>query len=100
MKRFRSRAVADKYMQCPRGIYPMRQFFSSGVETESGQELSYDAVKAKIRELIEDEDKSNPHSDDQIVSLLKEHGVELARRTVSKYRKAMNIPSARQRKDY
>jgi RNA polymerase sigma-54 factor len=95
-----SRAVADKYMQCPRGIYPMRQFFSSGVETESGQELSYEAVKAKIQELIEDEDKSNPHSDDQIVSLLKKDGVELARRTVSKYRKAMNIPSARQRKDY
>ncbi|MCG3178213.1 MAG: RNA polymerase sigma-54 factor [Phycisphaerae bacterium] len=95
-----SRAVSDKYMQCPRGIYPLRQFFSSGVETGEGGSLSWEAIKAKISEIIKNEDKNAPLSDDQIVDMLNGEGIQMARRTVAKYRKALGIPSARQRKDF
>ena len=95
-----SRAVSDKYMQCPRGIYPLRQFFSSGVETDAGDSMSWGAVKAKMEEIIAREDKSNPMGDDEIVKQLLADGIVLARRTVAKYRKTLNIPSARQRKSF
>jgi RNA polymerase sigma-54 factor len=95
-----SRAVADKYMQCPRGIYALRQFFSSGVQTGGGEAMSYSAVRAKMQEMLAGEDKSNPLSDDEIVKRLAADGVTIARRTVVKYRKALNIPAARQRKVY
>jgi RNA polymerase sigma-54 factor len=95
-----SRAVADKYMQCPRGIYALRQFFSSGVDVEGGDSVSWGAIKAKMQEIIEREDTSNPLGDDEIVKKLADEGIQLARRTVAKYRKTLNIPSARQRKSF
>jgi RNA polymerase sigma-54 factor len=96
-----SRAVAGKYVQCPQGILPLRSFFSGGMEDESGQEHSWDAVKAKLQEIVDREDKSDPLSDDAIKDKLTEAGMgNIARRTVAKYRKILNIPTARFRKKY
>ena len=93
-----SRAVAEKYVQTPRGIFPLRMFFTGGTENAEGEAMSWDAVKAKLGEIITNEDKANPLSDDEIVIKLKEMGIELARRTVAKYRKIANIAPARRRK--
>jgi RNA polymerase sigma-54 factor len=93
-----SRAVAEKYIQTPRGIFPLRMFFTGGTENAEGEAMSWDAVKAKLGEIIQHEDKTNPLSDDEIVVKLKEQGIELARRTVAKYRKIGGIPPARRRK--
>ena len=95
-----SRAVNEKYLQTPRGIFPLRMFFSGGTETEAGEAMSWAAVQAKLEQIIEEEDKSAPLSDDALVVKLKENGIEIARRTVAKYRKQLNIPPARQRKEY
>ncbi len=95
-----SRAVADKWIETPRGVVPLRGFFSGGTQTESGEEVSWDAVKAALKDVIDAEDKSNPLSDDALAEELKNRGIEIARRTVAKYRGQMNIPSARLRKEY
>jgi RNA polymerase sigma-54 factor len=95
-----SRAVAEKYMQTPRGIFPLRMFFSGGTESSSGEEMSWAAVQAKLKEIIDKEDSGNPWSDDQLVEQLKAQGIEIARRTVAKYRQQMNIPPARRRKKF
>ena len=95
-----SRAVSEKYLQTPRGIVPLRMFFSGGTETETGDQMSWTAVQAKLKELIDAEDKSNPLNDDQLVEQLKEHGIDIARRTVAKYRKELDILPARQRRQY
>lgn len=95
-----SRAVHEKYLQTPRGIVPLRMFFSGGTETDSGESMSWAAIQHKLEQIIESEDKANPLSDDQLVEKLKEHGIDIARRTVAKYRKQLNIPPARQRKEY
>ena len=75
-------------------------FFSGGTETDAGESMSWQAVQAKLKEIIDAEDKSNPLSDDELVVKLKNAGIEIARRTVAKYRKQMNIAPARQRKEY
>src|SRR5690606_26594416 len=95
-----SRAVSEKYIQTPRGIYPLRKFFSGGTTNAEGEDMSWDAVKEKLKIIIDREDKQNPLNDDEIVARLGEQGIELARRTVAKYRKILNIPTARQRKEY
>lgn len=95
-----SRAVANKYIQTPRGIFPFRYFFSSGFAAESGEELSNRAVMEKIRELVDAEDPAKPLSDDKIASLLKQSGISVARRTVAKYREAINIPASNLRKKH
>jgi len=95
-----SRAVADKYMQTPRGIFPLRMFFSGGTESASGEEMSWSAVQAKLKEIIDNEDPMKPYSDDALVDEMKKHGLEIARRTVAKYRNQMNIPPARRRRKY
>lgn len=93
-----SRAVADKWMQTPRGLVVLRKFFSGGTETDSGQNMSWEAVKAKLKEIIDAEDKSTPLSDAALSRELKRHGIDIARRTVVKYRQQLNIPPARHRK--
>jgi len=94
-----SRTVDGKYLQCPRGIYPLRMFFTGGTEDESGESVSWDSLKAKVKEIIDKEDKRNPLSDDEIVRRLRDtSSVPIARRTVAKYRAQLNIPSARQRR--
>lgn len=95
-----SRAVSGKYAQTPQGIVPLRMFFSGGTTTESGEDVSWDAVKAKLKELISQEDKANPFNDDQLVEEIKKSGIDIARRTVAKYRNALNIPPARKRREY
>ena len=93
-----SRTVADKYMQTPRGIYPLRYFFTGGTETEDGESMGWDRVKTRVRELVDGEDRSAPLNDDQIAALLKKEGIEISRRTVAKYRQQLSIPTARQRR--
>ena len=95
-----SRTVADKYMQTPRGIYPLRYFFTGGTETEEGESVGWDRVKNRVRELVEAEDKKEPLNDDQIAANLKNEGIDISRRTVAKYRAQLDIPAARQRKTF
>ena len=95
-----SRAVSGKYMQTPIGIFPLRSFFSGGTENSSGQSVSWDAVKAKLQEIIDNEDKQKPYNDDELVEQLRNSGLTLARRTVAKYRGLMSIPTARRRKEF
>jgi RNA polymerase sigma-54 factor len=95
-----SRAVADKYLQTPRGVVPLRGFFTGGTQTQSGEEVSWDAVKAALKEVIDAEDKSSPLSDEALAEEVGKRGIEIARRTVAKYRDQLGIPSARLRKTY
>jgi RNA polymerase sigma-54 factor len=95
-----SRTVHQKYMDTPQGIYEMRYFFSAHVTDDEGHEVSTNAVKAKLKELIEAEDKRKPLSDDKLAAKLRDEGFPVARRTVVKYRQALNIPNTRQRKSY
>jgi RNA polymerase sigma-54 factor len=95
-----SRAVSEKWIQTPRGVFPLRRFFSGGTTSAEGEEMSWDAVKEKLKTIIDNEDTHNPLNDDEIVEKLKEQGIDLARRTVAKYRKILNIPTARQRREF
>jgi len=95
-----SRAVAGKYLQTPRGVFALRKFFTGGTQTDSGEDVSWDAIRAAMREVIDAEDKSNPLSDDAIADGLKAKGIEIARRTVAKYRAQLDIPPARMRKQF
>ena len=95
-----SRAVAGKYVQTPRGIFPLRMFFSGGTKTADGDDVSWDAVKAKLKEVIAAEDKSKPLNDDQLAAELTTHGIKIARRTVAKYRNLLDIPPARRRREF
>jgi RNA polymerase sigma-54 factor len=95
-----SRAVDDKWIQTPRGIFPLRRFFVGGTVSADGEEVAWDAVRLKLQEVVDQEDKQKPFSDDELVKQLAEHGLTVARRTVTKYRKSMNIPSSRQRRDW
>jgi RNA polymerase sigma-54 factor len=94
-----SRVTANKYMMTPRGVFDMRYFFTQSLaDTEGGDSHSSEAVRHQIRKLIDQENAKNVLSDDQIVDILKGEGVELARRTVAKYRESMNIQSSVQRR--
>ncbi len=94
-----SRAVSEKWIQAPRGIYPLRRFFSGGREAgEDGEEKSWEAIKVMLRQVVDAEDKARPLSDQKLADALKEKGVEIARRTVVKYREQLGIPPARRRK--
>ena len=95
-----SRAVDDKWIQTPRGIFPLKRFFVGGTTSADGEEVAWDRVRIKLQEIIDDEDKTKPLSDDAIVEELGKAGITVARRTVTKYRKAMNIPSSRGRRDW
>jgi RNA polymerase sigma-54 factor len=93
-----SRAVDDKWVQTPRGIMPLRRFFVGGTRSEDGDDVAWDTIRIKLQEIIDQENKSDPLSDDQLVESLKVHGLTVARRTITKYRKKMGIPSSRQRR--
>jgi len=95
-----SRAVAEKYLLTPRGVVPLRGFFSGGTQTQSGEDLSWDAVKAALKEIIDAENKADPLNDDELAAQLLERGIEIARRTVAKYRDQLGVPSARLRKTF
>ncbi|WP_368561777.1 RNA polymerase factor sigma-54 [Pseudoxanthomonas sp. UTMC 1351] len=92
-----SRAIARKYVRTPRGTLPLRAFFASGIDTDGGGEASSTAIQAMIRRLVENENPRKPLSDAKLAELLKASGVPVARRTVAKYREAMNILSSHER---
>mgnify|MGYP001813708587 FL=1 len=94
-----SRAISDKYAQTPQGIVPLKFFFTGGTESEDGGVESRQSVKERVRQIIDAEEKHRPLSDDEVAERLnKEFGLSIARRTVTKYRKALGIPSSRQRR--
>lgn len=95
-----SRAVANKYMQTPQGLFEMKYFFTPGFETASGGTLSNTSVKDAIAQLVGKEDATKPLSDQEIVALLKEKGIPIARRTVAKYRNELNILPSNLRKTF
>jgi RNA polymerase sigma-54 factor len=95
-----SRTVAGKYVQTVRGIFPLRYFFSGGTQTADGESTSWDSVKASVQKIVAEEDKTNPLRDDQIAAMLSSKGVDISRRTVAKYRQQLNIPPARQRRQF
>lgn len=96
-----SRAVSGKYAQTPRGTRALKFFFTGGTRKESGGVTSQASIKQRIKELVEQEDAKNPYSDDQIAEILEQREeVKIARRTVTKYRKALSIPSSSQRRQF
>lgn len=95
-----ARAVSGKYIDTPRGLLPLRSFFSNRFTKESGEEMSSQTVRQSLKKLIEEENKMEPHSDEALSSLLKEQGIPCARRTVAKYRQELSIGNTRQRKKF
>ena len=93
-----SRVTNEKFVQTPRGVLPLKFFFSSGLSTTAGEDVSARGIKAQIEKLVADEDPKHPLTDQAIVNILKESGVQIARRTVAKYRDQLGVLSARMRK--
>ena len=93
-----SRVTTQKYMHTPRGVFELKYFFSSHVSTTEGGECSSTAIRARIKKLIADESPRKPLSDNKIATLLKEEGINVARRTIAKYRESMNLPPSNERK--
>jgi RNA polymerase sigma-54 factor len=95
-----SRAVSGKYMDTPQGIFEMKYFFTAGIQTESGAGMSNTSVKDMISDIFKREDTAKPLSDQEVVKMLKEKGIVIARRTVAKYRTELNILPSNLRKVY
>jgi RNA polymerase sigma-54 factor len=94
-----SRVVNSKWIETHFGIYPLKSFFSEGLENKEGEEVSTRELKKVLQECVEAEDKSHPLTDDQLVSLMESKGYNVARRTIAKYRDQLGIPKARLRKE-
>jgi RNA polymerase sigma-54 factor len=94
-----SRVANSKSIQTEFGIFQLKYFFSEGISTDSGEDVSSREVKQSLKDLIDNEDKSKPLSDDKLEKMLNAKGYNIARRTVAKYREQMNIPVARLRKE-
>ena len=94
-----SRVVSSKYIQTHVGVFPLKYFFSEGLSTESGEEVSTREIKKVLSECVDAEDKTKPLTDEELVNLLSAKGYKVARRTVAKYREQLNIPIARLRKE-
>lgn len=92
-----SRACNGKYVQTNFGIFPLKHFFSEGMVKKDGGEISTREIKQKVKELVDNEDKTRPLTDDDLVNILHECGYDIARRTVAKYREQLGIPVARMR---
>ena len=95
-----SRVANSKYIQTSFGIYPLKYFFSEGMQTESGEEVSTREIKKILQDCIDAEDKRHPLTDDKLAEILQEKGYHIARRTIAKYREQLNIPVARMRKEF
>lgn len=93
-----SRVVSNKYIDTPNGTYPMKFFFHSGIDREYGENISSLTVKRKLEQIVEKEDPRQPLSDSELMRILKREGIQIARRTVAKYREELNIPSSTDRK--
>ena len=94
-----SRVANSKSVQTEFGIFPLKYFFSEGIATESGEDVSSREVKNTLKNFIDHEEKKKPLSDEKLEKLLKSKGYNIARRTVAKYREQLNIPVARLRKE-
>jgi len=94
-----SRVSNSKYVQSNFGIYPLKYFFSESIQKDTGEEISTREVKKIIKDHVDNEDKRNPLTDEELDNILKENGYIIARRTVAKYRKQLSIPVARLRKE-
>ncbi len=94
-----SRVTTNKYVHTPQGIFELKFFFNSGISRTNGEDLASQAVKSKIKELVSSEDVKRPHSDQKIVELLRKAGIDIARRTVAKYREQLGILSSSKRKE-
>lgn len=93
-----SRVTTNKYVQTPQGLFELKYFFNSGINTESGDAVASESVKNRIKELVSGEDPKKPYSDQKIVALLKEKEINIARRTVTKYREMLGLGSSTERK--
>ena len=93
-----SRIVNNKYLLCSKGLFPFRYFFSKAITNMEGDDISNRSVKAMISELVEEENKAKPLTDQEISNLINEKGIIISRRTIAKYREELNIPSTRGRK--
>jgi len=93
-----SRVTTNKYVQTPQGLYELKYFFNSGINTTGGDSVASESVKSKIKELIAEENTRKPYSDQKIVELLHKQGIDIARRTVTKYREMLGVGSSTQRK--
>ena len=93
-----SRVVTNKYMHTPQGVFEMKYFFHSGINSAYGESVSSVTIKQRIRKIIENEDPRKPLSDSKIVSILQREGLDLARRTIAKYREELKISTSNQRK--
>ncbi|MDR5612670.1 MAG: RNA polymerase factor sigma-54, partial [Arsenophonus sp.] len=93
-----SRVTSQKYLHSPRGIFELKYFFSSHVNTDTGGEASSIAIRALVKKLIAAENPAKPLSDNKLTSILAEQGIQIARRTVAKYRESLSIPPSNQRK--
>lgn len=93
-----SRATANKYMQTPRGLFPLKFFFSSGISGTGGEDFSSHSIKTYLRELIEQDDPHKPFSDQQLAEMLQQRGIAISRRTVAKYREEIDIPPSHKRR--
>ena len=94
-----SRVVKDKYVQCDFGVYPLKYFFSEGVMTDSGELVSNKEVQAILVNMVKEEDRIEPLSDQKMTDMLHAQGFQIARRTVTKYREHLGIPIARLRRE-
>jgi RNA polymerase sigma-54 factor len=95
-----SRVTTSKYVHTPQGIFELKYFFNSGISTDDGDSLASESVKLKIKDLVSKEEPKNPLSDQKIVELLKVEGIQIARRTVAKYRDMLKILPSSKRKKY
>ncbi|MGH8164982.1 MAG: RNA polymerase factor sigma-54, partial [Rhodanobacteraceae bacterium] len=95
-----SRAISGKYISTPQGVYEMKYFFTPGYETADGQSMSNTSVKGAIQDLVKSESGSAPLSDKEIVEILGQRGIPIARRTVAKYRTELNILPSNMRRKY
>jgi len=95
-----SRSINGKYLQCPRGVFEIKYFFSAGVSGDEGESISSKSIKEFIKEIVESEDPKSPCSDQTMVEMLKEKGINISRRTVAKYRDELNILSSSKRRRY
>ena len=93
-----SRVTTNKYVQTPQGLFELKYFFNSGISTTEGESIASESVKNKIREIISSENPKRPYSDQKMVELLRQHGIDIARRTVTKYREMLGIGSSTERK--
>jgi RNA polymerase sigma-54 factor len=93
-----SRVTTNKYVQTPQGLFELKYFFNSGINTADGESIASESVKSRIKEIIAEEDPKKPYSDQKIVALLAEHNIDIARRTVTKYREMLGLGSSTERK--